>query len=69
MANILLKASKRLYLLKQLKRANAVDTNSLTKGLTSVLEDRSDTGTVPLFHSGLPIIIYQKKSNEFRKEA
>ncbi len=52
-ANILLKASKRLYLLKQLKRAN-VDTNSLTKGLTSVLEDRSDTGAVPLFHSGLP---------------
>ena len=51
-ANILLKASKRLYLLKQLKRAN-VDTNSLIKFycacIRSVLEYACQA-----FHSGLP---------------
>ena len=52
MANILLKASKQLYLLKQLKRAN-VDTNSLIKFycacIRSVLEHACQA-----FHSGLP---------------
>ena len=51
-ANILLKASKRLYLLKQLKRAN-VDANSLIKFycacIRSVLEYACQA-----FHSGLP---------------
>ena len=63
-ANILLKASKRLYLLKQLKRAN-VDTNSLNKFycacIRSVLEYACQA-----FHSGLPN--YLSKEIKFRKE-
>ncbi len=62
-ANILLKASKRLYLLKQSKRAN-VDTNSLVKFhsacIRSVLEYASQA-----FHSGLPNYV----SKEIHKRA
>ena len=51
-ANILLKASKRLYLLKQLKRAN-VDTNSVIKFYCACI--RSVLGyACQAFHSGLP---------------
>ncbi len=65
-ANILLKASKRLYLLKQLKRAN-VDTNSLIKFYTAPVSDLFSSTLVRPFTQAV-LIIYQKKLNEFRKE-
>ena len=65
-ANILLKASKRLYLLKQLKRAN-VDTNSLNKFycacIRSVLEYACQA-----FHSGLPNYL-SKEIEQIQKRA
>ena len=65
-ANILLKASKRLYLLKQLKRAN-VDTNSLNEFfcacIRSVLEYACQA-----FHSGLPNYL-SKEIEQIQKRA
>ena len=65
-ANILLKASKRLYLLKQLKRAN-VDTNSLNKFYCACISDLSSNTLVRPFTQAF-LIIFQKKLNKFRKE-